>query len=263
MNLDLLFDPLFRVPFATGLLLALFLPLLGLYLHLRQEWLAALGLSHIAGAGAVLAPLTGLAALPGAIAATLLVALLKNRLARHGNEPYAVLIVLGWALMILGAAFGHGQIDQTVLDGQLYFTGTRHLIAAALFAGAITVILPRLHGYLLRARLFPGQDAANGRPVRSALTLFDVAIAVAIALAATAMGVMATFALLLVIPWIVFAVASSWRRALLWSGVLGLTAYLLGFGLAVSTDLPFGPVLVLVLLALLPFRWVQRGPLTP
>ena len=41
MNLDLLVDPLFRVPFLTGLLLAGLLPLIGMYLRLRGEWLAA------------------------------------------------------------------------------------------------------------------------------------------------------------------------------------------------------------------------------
>ena len=37
MSLELLFDPLFRVPFATGLLLAALLPLIGMYLRLRNE----------------------------------------------------------------------------------------------------------------------------------------------------------------------------------------------------------------------------------
>lgn len=44
MSLSLVVDPLFRVPFANGLLLALLLPLLGAYVRLRNEWLAALGL---------------------------------------------------------------------------------------------------------------------------------------------------------------------------------------------------------------------------
>ena len=43
MTLAQVFDPLFRVPLANGLLLALVLPLLGAYVRLRNEWLAALG----------------------------------------------------------------------------------------------------------------------------------------------------------------------------------------------------------------------------
>ena len=54
MDTGLLLDPLFRIPFAAGLLLAPLLPLLGVLLRLRDEWLAALGLAHLAGAGALL-----------------------------------------------------------------------------------------------------------------------------------------------------------------------------------------------------------------
>ena len=46
MNLDLLVDPLFRVPFLTGLLLAGLLPLIGMYLRLRGEWLE-IGRAHV------------------------------------------------------------------------------------------------------------------------------------------------------------------------------------------------------------------------
>ncbi|MBA1146282.1 ABC transporter, partial [Ectothiorhodospiraceae bacterium WFHF3C12] len=49
--LNLLLDPLFRVPLAAGLLLAAALPPLGALLRLRGEWLAALGLAHVSAAG--------------------------------------------------------------------------------------------------------------------------------------------------------------------------------------------------------------------
>jgi zinc transport system permease protein len=55
MSFELLFDPLFRVPFATGLLLAAILPLIGMYLRLRNEWLAALAFAQMASAGALVA----------------------------------------------------------------------------------------------------------------------------------------------------------------------------------------------------------------
>jgi len=51
MSLELLWDPLFRAALFTGLVLSVVLPLLGVYLHLRREWLATLGLSHVAAAG--------------------------------------------------------------------------------------------------------------------------------------------------------------------------------------------------------------------
>ena len=48
MNVELIFDPVFRTPFAVGLLMSVLLPLLGNLLRLRDEWLAALGLGGLA-----------------------------------------------------------------------------------------------------------------------------------------------------------------------------------------------------------------------
>ena len=51
MNTDLLFDPLFAEPFVTGLAFAILLPLLGAFLRLRDEWLAALAFAQACQAG--------------------------------------------------------------------------------------------------------------------------------------------------------------------------------------------------------------------
>ena len=75
MSLELLFDPLFRVPFATGLLLAALLPLIGMYLRLRNEWLAALAFAQMASAGALVAMVLGAPMLVGGVLAALLAAL--------------------------------------------------------------------------------------------------------------------------------------------------------------------------------------------
>ena len=69
MTLLQVFDPLFRVPLANGLLLALVLPLLGAYVRLRNEWLAALGLAQVTAAGGVMAILVGIHPLAGALGA--------------------------------------------------------------------------------------------------------------------------------------------------------------------------------------------------
>ena len=55
---------LFLMPFLTGLGLALLLPVLGCFLRLRDEWLAALAYAHVAAAGALLALDVGVRGLP-------------------------------------------------------------------------------------------------------------------------------------------------------------------------------------------------------
>lgn len=53
MNWDAVLDPLFFTPFVTGLLFAAVLPVLGMYLRLREEWLAALSFAQLAAAGSL------------------------------------------------------------------------------------------------------------------------------------------------------------------------------------------------------------------
>ena len=64
-SLLLLVDPVFAQPFLTGLAYAVLLPLVGAYLRLRDEWLAALAFAQTAAAGALLAMLAGLPLLLG------------------------------------------------------------------------------------------------------------------------------------------------------------------------------------------------------
>jgi zinc/manganese transport system permease protein len=82
-----LFDPLFRVPFLTGLLLAGLLPLIGMYLRLRGEWLAALAFAQMASAGALLAMVLGWPMLAGGALAALLAALAKGLRRRRAPMP--------------------------------------------------------------------------------------------------------------------------------------------------------------------------------
>ncbi len=84
MSLDLLFDPLFRLPFVTGLLLAGLLPLIGMYLRLRGEWLAALAFAQMASAGALVAMVMDVPMLLGGALAALVAALVKGLMARAG-----------------------------------------------------------------------------------------------------------------------------------------------------------------------------------
>jgi zinc transport system permease protein len=69
---------------------------------------------------------------------------------------------------------------------------------------------------------------------------------------------MAAFALVFVPPWLAFRFAHGWRRTLAWSAGLGLLSYLAAFATAIHVDQPFGPVLVVALLAVAPARAFAR-----
>ncbi len=260
MSLEHVFDPLFRVPFANGLLLALVLPLLGAYVRLRNEWLAALGLAQVTAAGGVTAILLGVHPLAGALGAAALAAGVKGRTERSGNDVYAILLFFGWSAALLGAAnSARGEeLSHSLLEGQLYFTGWANLGAALGLVAAVAAAGPWLSKRLLLEHFFPENLAANRQAPWRLHLAFDLLVAFSVALATESIGVMATFCLVFLPPWVAFRIAASWKRALVHSAGLSVTAYVAAFVLAIALDQPFGPVLVGTLvasgLALLPFR---------
>lgn len=250
--MTLLFDPLFRVPLLIGLLAAAVLPLLGCYLRLRGEWLAALGLAHVAAAchlaGAALQlPLL----VAGATGAAFAVGL-KQLLQREGNGGYALMMLGGWAVLFLLAANSpQGEaLTHALADGQLYFATPEQLLALAVGGGAVLALTPWWNRRLLRARFFPAHEAANRLPGWIWHLSFDLAVALLLALATGAIGLMGAFALVFLPPWLAFRLAPHWKAGLLLAVVASVTAYLAAFVLALQYDQPFGPVLVAVLLGL-------------
>lgn len=260
MTLLQVFDPLFRVPLANGLLLALVLPALGAYVRLRNEWLAALGLAQVTAAGGVMAILVGIHPLAGSLGAAVLAAALKGRTERSGNDVYAVLLFFGWSAALLGAANSTRgeELSHSLLEGQLYFTTWANLGAALALVAVVAIAGTWLSRRLLLEHFFPESLAANGQSPWKLHLAFDLLVAFSVALATESIGVMATFALVFLPPWIAFRIAASWKRALVHCAGFSVTAYLAAFVLAIVLDQPFGPILVGTLVAggivLLPFR---------
>lgn len=253
----------FLWPFLAGLPLALALPLLGNLLRLRDEWLATLGLTHLAAASALAGMGLGLAAVWGAPVGAMLGAVAKTLARQRNNSVYAVMILAGWSLMLLiaaNSALGHA-LAQALMDGQLYFASRREALLAAVVALLCLWALPWLTPRLIRARLLPSFERANHLPAWRWHLGFDLLVALTVAVATATLGLMATFALVFVPAWLAFRHASSWRRAWQVSAGVGIAAYGLAFALALGLDQPFGPVLVMVLvLALILDALVRRGP---
>jgi len=251
--LDPVFDPLFLTPFLTGLAYALLLPLLGAYLRLRDEWLAALAFAQTAAAGALLAMGAGLPLAIGGVAAAMAAALLKNLFegAARGVQgtAYAMLLVGGWGVSVLLVAnlplaerLGHA-----LFDGQLYFAERTQLAIALAALVAVGALLAHLSRGLLLCQFFPDFFGARGHSARRVHVLFDLLVAGALAVATMSVGVMAAFALIFVPPLVAWQWSRSWRASLALAVATGAVSYLLAFALALAADQPFGPVLALFL----------------
>ena len=266
MSFAALVDPLFRLPFFTGLTFALVLPILGMYLRLREEWLAALAFAQVSAAGSLASSILGLPAQAGALTCACAAAALKGWIARAGNNGYALLMIIGWAcaILLLSNVPIAEHLGHALFDGQLYFTGVGHLSVALLFLAVSAALLPWLSRRLLLERMFPDFSRASGLPALRYHLIFDVLIAAGLALATSSVGVMAAFGLVFVPSMIAYRVAQSWKAAQVIAAATSLGAYLLAFAAALVLDQPFGPVLVITLAAVAAVGWLvlialQRG----
>ncbi len=257
MNDWLLFDPLFRIPFLVGLLLAAGLSLVGTLLRLRNEWLAALGLAQIAAAGGMVAAFLHGPAWVGAFGTAGIAMVVRSTLPKVGNNHYAIMIILGWsATLLLGAFMDHGRvIGESLLLGQLYFTRMPHLIGAAIWLVLALACFPWLASRALTARFFPDYHAANRQrvwPYRLVLALMTVMAAV---FGTISIGAFPSFALLFVPSWVGFVLVDGWARSVVVSVLIGVVAYMIAFVVALLLDLPFGPVCTACLVMTGALRW--------
>ncbi|MDD2883811.1 MAG: metal ABC transporter permease [Dechloromonas sp.] len=242
---------LFLLPFLTGLALAVLLPLLGCYLRLRQQWLAALAYAQMAAAGALTAAVVALPALLGGLLAASLAGLLRPLSARRlsGMAGDVLLLLAGWAASVLLVAHWPQaeRLGHSLFDGQLYFAGERELGLALMALLLALLWLYRGHRGLLLAQLWPDLQRLRGQALWPSQVGFDVLVALCLAVATLGLGVMAVFALAFIPPWLAFRRQRNWRQALGYAVLLAVLAYGLAFALALSLDLPFGPVLALLL----------------
>lgn len=243
---------LFAWQFATGLLLSTFVALVGIYLRLRDEWLAALGVAHAAGAGGVIGVVIGWPVMPAALLGGAIATVIKWQARNSGNTIHAAMILAGWSVLLLLTA-NHPHVHalgQALIDGHLYYTGSSHLAAALVLTATGGTLLYWLAPRLQREALFPGHQSANRAPVLRYHLTFDLLAVATVTVAALTIGIMATFALALLPAWIAFGIARGRRHALTIAALIGAGACLVAFVAALILDQAFGPLLVAVLLTL-------------
>jgi zinc/manganese transport system permease protein len=256
MSLSLAMDPMFRMPLLTGLALAAALPLLGAGLRLREQWFSSLGVAQMAAAGGVAGALLHGPVMLFALLGALIGGAARALTGRTRNEHYAVMLLGGWAAVMLLAMVGHHAdvVALQLLNGQLYFTTWPHLLGALLLLVALLVAGHWLKRRLLLARLFPDHFEANRQPAWPHELCFELLIVGGVVLGISTIGVMATFAMLVVPPWVAFRLTRGAAVALAASAALGVLAYGMAFIGALALDLPFGPALVAMLMLLVPLR---------
>ncbi len=250
--MHLLFDPLFRIPLLIGLCASIVLPLLGAFLHAREEWLAALGIAHVTAAAQLAGAALGWPLLASGAIGAVIAVVAKQLSAQQGNLGYGLMMLAGWSVLYLVAAnsaLGE-SLGHALSDGQIFLVGKEQLIAILLVGLPFLACLPWWSQRLLRARFFSGYEQANQLPAWRWHGSFDLLAALLLAFSTASLGLMASFALVVLPAWAVFGWCQSWKQSLVASVIVGVVSYLIAFVIALSEDQPFAPVQIAVLLVL-------------
>ena len=232
-----------RTAFMAGGIVAVVAGAVGYFLVLRQLTFAGHALSHVGFAGATGSVLLGVGPLWGLLAFTLAAAVAMGLLGdRLRGRDVAVGVVLSLALG-LGVLFLYLYTTHATAATAILFGNVLGISASALRdllgLGAVSLLaLAAISRPLLFATLAPDQAEAKGVSLRLISVLFLAIVAVAVAEAAQAVGVLLIFALM------VGPAASSLRlTSHIGAGVALSVAFALfdswaGIALAYVTDWP-------------------------
>lgn len=263
--MDMLFDPLFYSPWCTGLFLSITLPLLGIYLRLRNEWLAALGLAQMSAAAGLIGYGLGIPLFVMGPVGGITMAFIKH-FSASDNTGYALMILAGWAItFLLAANTSLGEsISQALIDGQIYFVQSTQAVATATLMFFSLLLLRQLAPHLLRAELFPHYEKLNKENTYRWHLGFDLLVAIAMGIATASVGLMTAFAMVFIPAWVAFKISASWKKAHWIALSFNLAAFIIGFTLAILADQPYGPTqvachLILAILVLLAAKLLAKN----
>jgi len=233
----------------------------------RRLFLANL-ISHAVLPGLALAVALGLSPGLGGMVSGVAGALLAERMSQ-GSKPgdsrdEAVLntVLAGFlGLGVLLIPLLHIRVDlEAILFGDLLAAGPGDLAGGLAALAAVGALLGWRYHQLVFLGVDPVGAASAGLPVRSLRLWMTLATAFTVVSAMTAVGVVLVIALMGAPALVALVGARSLKQALLRAGLIGMGLSALGFGLAIqpAINLPPGPVIALLCLALLPLAQALR-----
>lgn len=258
------------VPLALALVIGVLGPLTGTLLLVQRRLFQANLISHAVLPGLALAMALHLDPALGGVASGVGGALVADRLSRDspaadGSHEAVLNTVLAsfLGLGVLLIPLLHLRVDlEAVLFGDLLAAGPADLLRAVVALMAVLALLVGRYDQLVFLGVDPAGAAAMGVPVARLRALMTLVTAFTVVSAMTAVGVVLVMALMGAPAVVALVGALSLRAALVRAAAAGLVVTALGFGLALvpAINLPPGPLIGVLCLALLPLaNLVGRG----
>jgi ABC-type Mn2+/Zn2+ transport system permease subunit len=251
--MDLLTIPFMRNTLLAGILVALGLAPLSVYVVLRRIIFVGAAVAEISSAGVALAILLQLEPFSIALVLTILTFLGFSRAADSPRLPLEALIGLVYAggsaaavLLIVKAPRGEGDILNVLFGNILTVPAT--LLWVMIVAFAVVGLFQFLASKeILICAYDPDMARALGINVNLWNTVFYVALGVAVAIAIRAVGALLTFTLLVAPGAAALCFACRLSTAFGLATAMGFTGTIVGVFCSYWLDFPTGPTIVALL----------------
>lgn len=272
--------PVVHESLLAGLVLGVIAGLVGPMIQVRDLAFAVHGTAELSFAGAAAALLLGasvsMGAVAGSLVAALIIALLGSR-ARERNSAIGIILPFGLGLGMLFLALYRGRSSNKfgLLAGQIVSVDTAQLTSLAVVAVVIAAVLVPIWRPLFFASVDPVIARARGVPVRTLSIVFMLVLGLACAMSVQLVGALLVMALLIVPTAAATKVSARPGVVVALSVLFAVISAVGGILLSLSPGLPISPYvttlsfliyLVCVVIGRIRTRagWVRRAePLVP
>lgn len=279
VNLDGLDEllPLVHDSLIAGLILGVVAGVIGPMIQARDLSFAVHGTSEISFAGASAALFLGVSVVGGAIAGSLVAAVILGMLgvrARERNAAIGILLPFGLGLGVLFLSLYKGRSSNKfgLLTGQIVAVDSNQIAVLAAVAAVIVGALLIIWRPLFFASVDPEVAAARGVPVAALSIAFMLVLGLATAMAVQLVGALLVLSLLITPTAAAAQVTVRPILITLWSTVFAVVSAVGGIVLSLGPGLPISPyvttvsfVLYLICRAIGAVRrrhgWARREPL--
>ncbi len=242
----------FQRALLAGLMLAVLLSALGIFVSVRRMSFFGDGIAHSSLAGIAIAVLAGISPLPVAVAWAVLVAIAIRRLERTTRLPsdtlIGVLFTSSMALGVLLMSLNNGYQPELLsfLFGSILSVSKTDLIVIAGLSAALLVWLTYSFRQLTFLSLSEDSARVAGIPVDRQTELLYVALAVATVLGVKVLGIVMVSALLIIPAATGRLITRSFQGYLIASIIIAVIAVTIGLFTSAVLDVPSGAAIILV-----------------
>ena len=272
--LDILTSDLLRYPLIIAVLIGLAAPVVGTYLVQKKLSLLGDGLGHVALTGVAVGWLVGawvtatpadLLAIPGALAASVLGALLIEyvREVSHTSRDVALAILfyggIAGGVVIIQLAGGTSQNLMAYLFGSLSTVTAPDALISVVLAVVVLAVGVGLSGLLAAVTADEEFARASGLPVRTVNVLIAVMAALTVTLSMRIVGALMVSALMIVPVAAAQHFVVGFTRTMRTAMAIAVVCALGGLLITVYVDLPPGGVIVLLTIAVYALGLIVRA----